>query len=127
MASVKRQIRRRQKPDFYVSAWAENGNITVIICAGPLISGTGVLNTGLPDSGLPWLAQKILARIEQSTCRDQEDALCIADQVIQEQKPILVSLADSRGNGKGRGRFVKILDKSDIVMRSLFLNVNAKG
>ncbi|MBA7650247.1 hypothetical protein ES703_58050 [subsurface metagenome] len=119
MGSLKRQMKRNQRktnPGFYVSAWAENGNITVIICAGCRISGTGVLNTGLPDSSLPWLAEKIVARIEQSPCRDQEDALCIADQVIQEQKPVLVSLADSRGNGKGKGRFIEIPDNIDIVM-----------
>jgi len=114
MGSLKRRMKRNQRktnPDFYVSAWAENGDITVIIRAGGWISGTGVLNTALPDSSLPWLAQKIVARIEQSTCRDQEDALCIADQIIQEQKPVLVSLADSRGNGKGKGRFVSLLSR----------------
>ena len=83
MASVKRKMKRRQKPDFYVSAWAENGNITVIIRAGGWISGTGKGDTGLPDGHLPWLTQEIVARIEQSFCKDQEQALCIADQVIQ--------------------------------------------
>ena len=96
MANIKRRMKRQQRktdPDFCVSAWAENGNITVIVCAGPLISGTGVLNTGIPDGDLCWLAEKIMARIEQSPCRNQEQALCLADLVIREQKSKLLALA----------------------------------
>lgn len=111
MANIKRRMARKKinQPDFYVSAGCEDGDLTVIVSRKFEISSTTFFNTGLPDCDLPWLTEKIIARIEQSPCRDQEDALCIADQVILEQKPVLVSLADTRGNGKRKGRFIRLL------------------
>ncbi len=76
---------------------------------GSWIGGTAALNTGLPDCELPWLADKIGERISRTRCCCYDSLLCVADTVIDEQKPLLVSLADGRGNGKGRGRFLRLL------------------
>lgn len=77
---------------------------------GSWIGGTAALNTGLPDGELPWLADRIGERLGRTRCCCYDALLCVADAVIEEQKPLLVSLADSRGNGKGKGRFIKILE-----------------
>jgi len=96
MANIKRRMKRGQgknRIDFYVSAWCENGDLSVVVFKGPCLSKTGVLNTGLPDCDMAWLAEKVVTRIEQSSCKNQEQALCLADLVIQEQKPALLALA----------------------------------
>jgi len=95
MAGIKRRMKRYhvKVPDFHVIAWCQDGDLFLIVCAGSLISGTGVIGIGLPDCNLPWLADKVIARIEQSSCKNQEEALDIADQTIAESKPALLAMA----------------------------------
>ena len=114
MGSVKRKIRRRQRPGLIktplsIDVWCEDGNLVVFMCNGFWYGATAKSNTGLPDCNLPWLAEKIGERLGRTISYSYEDLLCVADAVIDEQKPLLISLADNRGNGKGKGRFVRIL------------------
>jgi len=102
MSGIKRQIKRRQrsrKNPLDITAYVEDGSINVIMSSGNWFGGTGVLNTGLSDGELPLLAGKIGDRVKQCGPCSRDELLCIADQVIKEEKQALLALADKQAPG----------------------------
>jgi len=105
MSGIKRRISRQQgknKGNLRIGAYIKDGDINITMMSGNWIGGTGVENTGLPDCNLIWLRDKIVDRINQGTTYSHEDLLCIADQVIEEEKPMLLRLTtkDKSPHGK---------------------------
>jgi len=95
MSGIKRRMSRqkiKQKETLEIGAYIEGGDISIIMTQGNWIGRTGVENTGLPDNELPWLAGKIVDRIVESGLCTPEDFLCIADQVIEEEKLTIIML-----------------------------------
>ncbi|MBA7537371.1 hypothetical protein ES705_29638 [subsurface metagenome] len=106
MSRIKRRIKRQQrsrKNPLEIDVYVEDGDINVIMSSGNWFSGTGVLNTGLSDCELPLLSDKIGDRIEQSGPCSREELLCIADQVIKEEKQSLLDLAKKQSRGGSPG------------------------
>jgi len=102
MSSIKRQIRRKQRQKgrrLKIKAYAQDGNVCVVMRRDTSEYSTVLRDTGLPDCKLPWLAEKIQDRIELTGLAWWEDNLSIADKVIEEEKARLLALAEKQTPG----------------------------
>jgi len=93
MSGIKRRMSRQQgkkKVTFVIGAYVKDGELDVVFKFGNWIGSTAYSDTGLPDGDLPWLAKKVVDRVKQSDACTHGDLITIADQVIKEEKPILL-------------------------------------